>query len=220
MRHVAWFLVCVLAATGAWAEAPTYGAEPSQQFFKEWLVCGPFPLAGPDGNVDAIRLPGMYQDYLGGEGTAPIAEGQAVAFDGGQCVWKRFVSPDDRVSLDDAVSKEDKSVAYAYCEVQAAEPKACVLALGSNDGVRVWFNGELVWENPGSRGLEVDSDQIPVVLHAGKNTLLLKVEERGGKWQLAARMLPLDTASLGEHFKLFTVTRADEGTATLKYRQS
>jgi hypothetical protein len=219
MRHTAWAL-CILAAASAWADVPTYNAEPSQQFFKDWLICGPLPLAGPDGKVDAIRLPGMYKDYLGREGTAPIAEGQAVAFDGGQCAWKRYTSPEDVVSLDDAVSNQGTGVAYAYCEIQSADAKPGVLALGSNDGVRVWFNGENVWENPGSRGLKRDGDLIPVLLHAGKNTLLVKVEERGNKWQLSARMLPLDSAALADRFKLFDVICADDGTAILRFRQS
>jgi len=82
-----------VAATG---QTSAGAAEPSGQYRREWLLCGPFPaLFEGQHDLDAIRLPGMYTDFLkdsGGETNARPVAGQAVPFPGGSCVWKRHLA--------------------------------------------------------------------------------------------------------------------------------
>jgi hypothetical protein len=212
------------ASVSAQADVPTYTNQPSGEYMKEWLVCGPFPLTDPgDTNVYATKLKGMYTDYLqsqGGEAAPRAVEGQPVPFDGGSVAWKRYASPENVVDLDAALGKADAVVAYAYCEVESPRQQTAVLALGSNDGVRAWVNGENVWNNPASRGLKLDHDLVPVVLKQGRNTLLLKVEDRGNRWELACRLLPLDHNALAEKFGLFEVVQAEDGSPRLRMKQS
>ena len=68
------------------AEMPGLSAEPSGQYLKEWLLCGAFPvLTEAEQDIEAIRLPGMYADFLkdsGGEANARPVAGQVVAYPG------------------------------------------------------------------------------------------------------------------------------------------
>lgn len=218
------FLLFSAVACSAFAETPGRSAEPSETYLKEWLLCGPFPaLTGAESNIDAIRLPGMYADFLqssGGEANISPAAGQVVSFPGGSCTWARYVSPDAAIDLDAAVGKADRVVAYAYCQVDSAKQQACVLALGSNDGVRAWLNGEAVLDCPGPRGLQMDQNLVPVALRQGRNSLLLKIEERGNRWQFTCRFLPISHKLLTERLRLFDVLSRDDGTPVIRARQS
>ena len=53
----------------AFGQTPVYKAEPSGQYFREWLLCGPFPsLVGGDTNAEAVRRSGMYTYFLKSHG--------------------------------------------------------------------------------------------------------------------------------------------------------
>jgi len=177
--------------------------------------------AEPD--IEAIRLPGMYADFLkssGGEANVRPVAGQQVSFAGGSCTWQRHVAPEDAIDLDTAITKTDRVVAYAYCRVVSPTEQACILAVGSNDGVRAWLNGEPVIDSPGPRGLQTDHNIVPVALRRGDNFLLLKIEERGNRWGFACRFLPLTDKFLAERLSLFQVVSRDDGTPVIRVRQS
>ena len=82
-----------------------------------------------------------------------------------------------------------------YLHVDAA--CAAVLAIGSNDGVRVWLNGQLVHETNDGRPLTPDQDAVPVDLAAGWNTVMLKVINHGGDWGATLRVNDADGNPLG-----------------------
>ncbi len=224
-----WGMMLVLAGAGwgMWAAeggAGGRGMEPSGEYLRDWLVCGPFPLLGEGGGeVEAIRQPGMYRDYLvsaGGEGAVRPREGEVVLFERSRAVWKAHRSEGAAVDLDAAVSRADQVVAYAYGEVESEREQVCVLAVGSNDGARVWLNGELVVEVPGPRGLKMDHNVVPVALRAGRNRLLVKVEERGNRWGFAVRLLRLGRDVPAERLRLFEVAQRADGGAAIRARQS
>ena len=80
----------------------------------------------------------------------------------------------------------DHSV-YGLIILDAPEAQDGVPAkVGSDDSVKVWFNGEVVHNNPVNRGAGDFQDDFKVNLIAGKNVLLVKVSERGGGWSLFA----------------------------------
>jgi hypothetical protein len=64
-----------------------------------------------------------------------------------------------------------------------------VLGIGSDDGVKVWLNRQLVHENWTTRGAEPDSDRVPVTFRKGRNQLVLKIQNAGGPWGFACRLL-------------------------------
>jgi len=218
-------LTLTAALSGAaGAEVPVYDNEPSGEFMRSWLLCGPFPLTLESGEtLDTIRIQSFYRDYLsahGGEGNPSIQPGQTETSGDVSATWTRYESADDAVDLDAALAQTEAAVGYAYCEIESAKTFACALALGSNDGVQVWMNGERVWDHPGGRGLRMDDDIIPVVLHAGRNTLLIKVEELGNRWQFACRLVPFDSDLVADNLQPFRVVTDGNGAPHLQYVQS
>ena len=191
---------------------------------RTWLLCGPFPLQSvSEGASDLEHLPGFETDFLkkhGGEKNAKIRDGQVEKFDGGSAAWVKYTSKDSIINLDEAVSKRSFVLAYGYREIEVPEDQVVFLSLGTNDGGRLWVNGEQVWDRPEGRGLVPDNDLIPVLLRKGRNTILLKVEERGNKWGFCVRFLPFDSKKFINHSQFLKIVSKENGSAVLRFLQS
>jgi len=190
------------------------------EFLKSWLLCGPIPIKEPlDLSESWNHLVGYNTDYLikaGGEQNLHVKAGDVVKYAKGSAKWKLYTSPDSIIDLCKAISKESPVFAYAYTEVQSDEAKVLFVTLGSNDGGTLWVNGLNLWDYPQERGLLLPDDNlIPVLLKKGKNTLLLKVEQRGYNWGFCVRFLPFSTARLVEESELLTITAGEGGEACI-----
>jgi hypothetical protein len=67
---------------------------------------------------------------------------------------------------------------YACLWVRSPEDRKVKIALGSDDGCKVWINGVLVWKNWVHRASGFDQDVFPAQLRKGWNAVLLKVFNR------------------------------------------
>jgi len=214
------FVVLFTSAAAA-SEIPVYRDEPSGAHFRDWLVLGPIPTAGPRPQAgEVFHLDGFHTDYLqtlGGEAEAAPKPGDAVAFEGGEAVWKLWQSDADCVYLDDAIGNRENVLGYAYAEVESAKSQAVLCALGTNDGGRMWVNGRQVWDYPGPRGLRPDEELVPVLLEKGRNRILLKIEERGNIWGLCCRFLPITGDLLDGRLRMFSVTSGEGGAPILRF---
>ncbi|MFH1740571.1 MAG: DUF4838 domain-containing protein [bacterium] len=213
-------VVAVLAGP-VWPEIPVYRAEPSGEYLRTWLLCGPFLLeSAGEQEPDTVHLPGFENDFLknhGGELDPRITEGQVEKYDGGSATWLLHTSENSEINLDEALSDKSNALAYGYCEIDSPRDEPCVLALGSNDGVQARLNGEIVWDVTKGRALQADSDLIPILLRKGRNSLLLKVEERGGSWGFACRLLSFNNPMVTpDRLKLFHVINREDGTPVLQ----
>ncbi len=87
-----------------------------------------------------------------------------------------------------ALFKENEhACVYLYHMVEAKEPAAMGLLLGSDDTLTVWLNGEKLLEKDVARAAAPDQDRVPIALKAGKNHLLIKVCNHGGPWAVYVR---------------------------------
>jgi hypothetical protein len=68
--------------------------------------------------------------------------------------------------------------------------------LGTDDGVKVWFNHTVVHTNNTFRGLTPGADKVDVTLKAGWNPLLLKVTQLTAGWEFCARFVKPDGSHL------------------------
>jgi hypothetical protein len=108
---------------------------------------------------------------------------------GGTLSWQKASAGKDGVLNFLNLSKvKENAVAYAWAVIHADEACQVQMRLGSDDGCKVWLNGELVHNQPGDRGLQRDGDRFDVKLVAGDNPLLVKVEQGGGDWALCVRL--------------------------------
>ena len=201
-------------------KTPPVSVRPGE-WLREWLLCGPVQLQTlPNNTPDGVHIPGFETDYLkehGGERNPRIRAGQTESFPNGSAKWIRHTAPNSVVNLDKLISDTAFVLAYGYTEFTWPREETVILALGSNDGGRAWLNGEQVWDRPEARGLKVDDDQILVRLHKGRNSLLLKIEERGNKWEFCARLLSVDAARLEADQSLFRIVNRADGGAGLRF---
>jgi len=85
---------------------------------------------------------------------------------------------------------------YLYRTIEAPSARDMRVGLGSDDGLRVWVNGELVHDNPAARSVALDQDMVDLPLRKGRNELLLKVVNYGGGFGFAFRRVTEDTGGL------------------------
>ena len=74
----------------------------------------------------------------------------------------------------------DNSAWYLHRIMRAGRSATAVLSLGSDDAIKVWWNGEEVLAKEVSRGAAPDQEILTVDVRAGDNELLLKVTNGGG----------------------------------------
>ncbi len=147
-------------------------------FVREWLVIGAFA-------VDPERDP-LGTDHLGGELDALPRSGQLV----GTKNW--FVAETDEhgrlnfVRL--GVQPQERSVVYAHVYVFVPQAVEAMLLVGSDDGVAVRVNGNLLHEHLVLRGWRADQDTVREQLGAGWNTVLCKVFNNLGGYGLSLRL--------------------------------
>lgn len=191
----------------------------TDKWIKTWLLCGPIPLEAPAGSEKVVgHFKGYDGDYLkkfGGEQNLKVKAGDEVAFTGGTAKWKLYTTPDSIVDLGKVISKNAPVFAYAYTEIQSDEDKTYFVSLGSNDGGTLWINGVHTWDYATVRGLRIDHDVIPVRFKKGKNTILLKVEQRGNRWEFCLRLRPFTTEKLTKKELVFRIDTDEKGDVKL-----
>ena len=84
-------------------------------------------------------------------------------------------------------ARPTESAAYAHVYVYSPTTRAAKLLLGSNDGIRTWLNGSLIYSNDRYGGWTEDAYEVAVSLQAGWNKLLCKVSQGGGDFGFSAR---------------------------------
>ena len=70
-------------------------------------------------------------------------------------------------------------VVYGSVTLNSPRKQETTMLVGSDDGVKVWLNGEVVHYNPVTRGAGDYEDAFPVTLKQGTNVLLVAVDNRG-----------------------------------------
>jgi ribosomal protein S4E len=119
------------------------------------------------------------------------AQDDAVEVDGHTLRWRRVTTNADALDFHPIFGGQtDNAVAYAVAVVDSPrEVRNATLYLGSDDGARVWLNGQQVWSVNHIRGVNPDEDVIPhLTLRQGRNLLVVKVAQGVGGWGLAARV--------------------------------
>ena len=213
-------LLCLLSAvfSGVSAQEPVNKLV-SGQWLHSWLLCGPIPLQEDSSPEQSWQhYPEFHTDYLlksGGEGGLKVKAGDVVRFKGSSIRWKYVNAPDSIIDLVANVSRISPAAAYAYSEVECSEEGVWLAALGTNDGGSLWINGVRQWDYQPARGIKPDSDLIPVILKKGKNTILLKVEQRGNMWGFCFRFHQFSAAEALQRGSFFKVNTSEEGGSRL-----
>ena len=109
--------------------------------------------------------------------------------DGAEVGWKKVSARSTgSMNLNDAFQPNEQAVAYGLTYIHSPEKFSTYVLLGSDDGVRVWLNDELVHSNPAYRAHSPDQDKFKVTLQPGWNKVLIKVLQGAGGWGFYLRL--------------------------------
>lgn len=148
-------------------------------FLNRWHIIGPFPGRGPHVSIDVAYPPEMMVDL--------DAEYRGIG--GSTLRWEYLTDP---IYPSVAPVRAQDAIYYAYTEVVMDEDRDLVLALGSDDDTKLWFNDRLVWlsgdsfkpwySSPGYVGMSKEINEWnltegtrKVHFRKGRNSLLLKL---------------------------------------------
>lgn len=132
------------------------------------------------GQFAAADNAAMYETAFGPEQRAGFD--LSAEFDGKGWAFDGRIAEGASVALSDGVG-----VDYVAREMLAPSAREVALSLGSDDGIRVFVNGEAVFENRVDRGVAPDQDRATVRLAAGPNTVVFKIVNTGGPSGFYAR---------------------------------
>jgi CubicO group peptidase (beta-lactamase class C family) len=173
-------------------------------FLSSWQVLGPLPVTSDGTPGDEDRKTAFARDFLspiGGESNLASHALAPLTLSGTQFRWKTTQALENgMVDLGTALGLHDDVIAYAYAEFTVPATEAVTtrlpLGLGSDDGIRVWLNGQQIHENWIGRAARPDDDLVSAELRPGRNRLLIKVQNLQGPWGFYSRHLGPD--SLGQ----------------------
>ena len=155
---------------------------PVRDFIRKWSVVGPFnnPTEGYfRKGIDIVYAPEQEIDvnrsYAGKDGI--------------QALWKTAAAGDDGyINLNTYFEPNELTVAYGLSYVHSPRESEVAIYLGSDDGVKLWINDEMVHRNYILRPAKPDQDTVKVVLREGWNKVLMKVEDNLGGWGFYVRI--------------------------------
>jgi len=199
-----------LAADAAWVSGEARVPVP----IENWLVLKPIHVSeqvfstvdriSPDGTVilkpvtagdgskfsTAVQLTAFNSDWFAADGAASVhpAEGAMQEVDGEKLVWKRLKADDGIVDFAGNVWNMNYCVGYAWAEFDSPVETDAWLGIGSDDGLKVWFNGELVNDKWVLRTSRLDDDVVPLRLRKGKNQILIKIQNATEAWKFTFRL--------------------------------
>ena len=144
-------------------------------------VLGPFPNDkpehrgfdfGPEKSAGVIDLAARY------EGKA----GQSVGWQPATAAVGSSGVPEIDVAKLGAERKtgSDNVIYYFASTLDSATDQTATLAIGSDDGIQLWVNGQKIHDHRVTRPLKAGEDLVKVQLKAGKNLLLLKLDQGNG----------------------------------------
>ncbi|HEU0040107.1 MAG TPA: hypothetical protein VFR76_12620, partial [Verrucomicrobiae bacterium] len=113
-----------------------------------------------------------------------------------QVKWRRAPgSPDlsraGEVVLDGVVDG-DQCVVYLKTRVFVPAPQKVNLEIGSDDGIKLWVNGELAHANNAVRGLTPGQDRAQATLREGWNDFRAKITQQNAGCAMMLRVVTAD----------------------------
>ena len=157
--------------------------KPTGPFADQWLVTGPFD------NWASTKFDTVYPPEIEHRSGGVDRSGAYPAMGGGEARWTTAAADSNGfVDLREAVGPGMHRTAYAVTSVYSPRARKALFSLGSDDGARVWLNGEEIWANDAHRGWEDDQDRFTGELREGWNEVLLKITQGIAGWGFSLRL--------------------------------
>jgi HEAT repeat protein len=145
----------------------------------QWVTLGPFQERGRDGAA-------IYRTVFPPETDPDAADWQPLTKGIGS--WN--------VNLEATYGGLDFVAAYLRTRVWSEVEQEVQLEMGSDDGVKAWLNGELLYDQWGEGSISPREKRVKARLRKGWNDLMLKVVDQQGGWMGACRIRKPDGSAL------------------------
>lgn len=153
----------------------------------EWLVCGYFPKASTDA---------LLTSRFGPEETPFMADQTFTGKNDAQIGWKTMrTAQSGMLNLQEVLFLKpayEQAITYARVFVYSGGERPVRFSTGSDDGCRLWLNGELIYEDASEKGVNPLQHVGTMKLRNGWNEVLAKVENGGGPYGLYLRLFADD----------------------------
>ena len=150
-----------------WGEQANYGKGP-----RRWLLMGPMAREHVFDPVEVAQL-------------APLP---------GRDGWSDVVwFSHDKIDLDTYFDDPVNCSAYAFTRFRMTQSDSVRFWIGSDEGLKVWIDDELIYDYEGQRRHSLGSVRLPAYLEAGKHRLLVRAEQSAGSFDFSVNVCePID----------------------------
>ncbi len=152
---------------------------------QDWLLLGPFPKADADPD-------GLATTFVTDE--AQLRAGRVTFYEGKLYTWAKHAGRmiNFRTGLNAHNAAGNYKVAYAWTQFNSPVAQKARIAVGYDDQLIAWLNGEEVSRGTDNMWASLDQQISEVNLRAGTNTLILKVANGTQGWEGLVRLLPAE----------------------------
>lgn len=170
----------------------------SAGYIRDWLMLAPIHM--PEGRSGAELI---LEDQLKNEAALQPKAGDEVQINGKTLTWKPITASTNYFDFNAILkSINDHAVGYMVTYIECDhEMPGVVIAVGSNDEGRLYFNGVDIYVFAEPRPLELDADKGKVTLKKGLNVFVFKIFNEQNSWQGAMRFLDRSGAPI-TNFKI------------------
>ena len=107
----------------------------------------------------------------------------------------------------------DHVTSYALYTYVSDKAQEATMKTGSDDSIKVWLNGEVVFTNAVNRGRGMWQDEFGISLKQGDNFLMVKISEAGGGWGMHVGILETPYVPVVDIYTnwLWMIAKAEEG---------
>jgi len=138
-----------------------------EDFVKNWKVSGPYSRKDTEVNdLFDIEFPPEFKNQLVEWKVLPVNEGES----------------DQRIINLEEIFGSEQCVAYLKTTLISPKSQTVLFEIGSDDGIKIWLNEELVHQHNTIRGCNLGEDVCEVKLREGNNDVLMKVTQGIGGW--------------------------------------
>jgi hypothetical protein len=170
-------------ASGYAVGLDAFTLEPHRVYIPEWYLIGPFPNQR-DAELRRLGLDTVFPP----EKTIDLAASYS-GVDQKPVQWVLTKTPArGRMDLYQ-FDPYEMVVVYALTYVYSPKNQIVPFLLGSDDGVKVFLNGDEIHRLLAVRVAAPDQDRVPLKLKEGWNALMLKIENNYGGYNFYARVL-------------------------------
>jgi len=178
-------LTALLALASSSARAADTSNLDADGYIRDWLMLAPIVL--PEG-ADAGDL--LLRSQVPDEAKLKPKAGDTLTVNGRQLTWKAVTAATNYFDFNAVLkTQNDQSAGFmvTYVECDREIPDV-MIAVGSNDQGRIYFNGVDIYAVTEARPLMLDQDKGRVTLKKGVNVIVFKVINVSNSWQGAMRL--------------------------------